>query len=74
MWRPPAPAGDSCWTASGAKHSALLPRRAALGCTLACRRVLGSLKVCSRSLFFVPRDVQQPITRIPFATTSAIEA
>ena len=35
--------------------------------------MLGSLKVCSRSLFFVPRDVQQPITRIPFDSTTAIE-
>jgi hypothetical protein len=39
-----------------------------------CRSALGSLKVCSRSLFFVPRDVQQPIMRIPFDATTAIEA
>lgn len=37
-------------------------------------RVVGSLKVCSCSLFFVPRDVHQPIFRVPFAATSAIEA
>lgn len=39
-----------------------------------CRSQLGSLKVCSRSLFFVPRDVQQPIFRVPYEATSAIEA
>lgn len=37
------------------------------------KRVVGSLKVCSHSLFFVPREVQQPIFRIPFHSTSAIE-
>jgi len=36
-------------------------------------RVAGSLKVCSRSLFFVPRDVHQPIFRVPFQDTSAVE-
>ena len=42
-------------------------------CCASFRRVPGSLKVCSRSLFFVPRDVHQPIIRIPFDTTSAVE-
>ncbi|KAI3438042.1 hypothetical protein D9Q98_000485 [Chlorella vulgaris] len=36
-------------------------------------RVVGSLQVCSHSLFFVPRDLQQPIFRIPFKSTTAIE-
>ncbi|KAL4452133.1 hypothetical protein ABPG75_007795 [Micractinium tetrahymenae] len=38
------------------------------------KRQLGSLKFCSRSFFFVPRDVQQPIFRVPFEATSAIGA
>jgi hypothetical protein len=42
-------------------------------CLPACR-VVGSLKVCSRSLFFVPRDLQQPIFRIPYQHTTAITA
>ena len=35
--------------------------------------VAGQLKVCSRGLYFVPRDVHDPIVRIPFASTTAIE-
>lgn len=42
-------------------------------CFPGCRQ-LGSLKVCSHSLCFVPRDVQQPIFRVPYEATSAIEA
>lgn len=41
---------------------------------LPARRVVGSLKVCSRSLFFVPRDLQQPIHRIPYQHTTAVTA
>ena len=33
----------------------------------------GQLKVCSLGLYFVPRDVHDPIVRIPFASTTAIE-
>ncbi|KAK9868121.1 hypothetical protein WJX84_006728 [Apatococcus fuscideae] len=33
----------------------------------------GYLKVCSMSLYFVPRDVQQPIMRLPFNATTSLE-
>lgn len=51
------------------------PTRHRLPCPLASPacRVVGSLQVCSRSLFFVPRDLQQPIIRIPFQSTTAIK-
>ena len=35
--------------------------------------VAGHLKVCSLCLFFVPRDVHDPIVRIPFTATTDIE-
>eukprot|EP00241_Pyramimonas_parkeae_P019516 CAMPEP_0114293378 /NCGR_PEP_ID=MMETSP0059-20121206/9562_1 /TAXON_ID=36894 /ORGANISM="Pyramimonas parkeae, Strain CCMP726" /LENGTH=306 /DNA_ID=CAMNT_0001415087 /DNA_START=487 /DNA_END=1404 /DNA_ORIENTATION=+ len=36
-------------------------------------RVAGHLKLCSNSVFFVPRNVMEPIFRIPFASTLAID-
>lgn len=29
-------------------------------------RIFGHLKVCSMGLFFVPRDVKEPIFRVPY--------
>ena len=39
-----------------------------LGC-----RVAGQLKVCSLSLYFVPRDIQEPVFRVPYKTTTLLE-
>ncbi len=37
------------------------------------RRLAGHLKLCSASLYFVPRSSEEPITRVPFrATTSMV--
>ena len=41
---------------------------AVLGC-----RVAGQLKVCSLSLYFVPRDIQEPVFRVPYKTTTLLE-
>ena len=44
-----------------------------VGCLRACGRLAGHLKMCSASLYFVPRSSEEPITRIPFrATTSMV--
>ncbi|KDD73189.1 hypothetical protein H632_c2444p0, partial [Helicosporidium sp. ATCC 50920] len=37
-------------------------------------RVPGQLKLCSLSLYIVPRDVHEPITRLPFRCVDAIDA
>eukprot|EP00887_Chlorella_sp_A99_P007641 scaffold20.g7641.t1 len=37
------------------------------------KRVAGHLEIASLSLYFVPRDVKQPILRLPYKATTAIE-
>ncbi|GAB4819113.1 hypothetical protein N2152v2_006159 [Parachlorella kessleri] len=37
------------------------------------RRVAGQLKVCSLSLYFVPRDIQEPVFRVPYKSTTLLE-
>ena len=37
------------------------------------RRLAGHLKICSASVFFVPRDVAEPIFRVPYAETMSID-
>jgi len=37
-------------------------------------RVAGHLKLCSASLYFVPRNVMEPIFRIPFSATLRMES
>lgn len=37
-----------------------------------CRQA-GMLKVCSESLYFVPRDNQEPICRYPLSAISVLE-
>lgn len=39
----------------------------------ACRRVAGDLKVCSASLYFVPRAVHEPIFRLPYRAVRSLE-
>ena len=41
------------------------------GCVALCR-LAGHLKLCSASLYFVPRNVEEPILRIPFRATTSI--
>ena len=36
-------------------------------------RLAGYLKVCSLSLYFVPRDAQAPIMRLPFNATTSLQ-
>lgn len=38
------------------------------------RRVFGHLKVCSMALYFVPRDIQEAVFRVPYKSATAIEA
>lgn len=52
-----------------AGHAAALGAR----CALPSCRVAGQLKVCSLSLYFVPRDIQEPIFRVPYKSTTALE-
>ena len=40
-------------------------------CVANCR-LAGHLKLCSASLYFVPRNVEEPILRIPFRATTSI--
>ncbi|XRB05769.1 factor associated with neutral sphingomyelinase activation [Pycnococcus provasolii] len=37
------------------------------------QRIAGHLKVCSASLFFVPRNLHEPIFRMPYKTISKLE-
>lgn len=37
------------------------------------QRIAGHLKVCSASLFFVPRNLHEPIFRVPFKSASKLE-
>ena len=41
------------------------------GCSALCK-LAGHLKLCSASLYFVPRNVEEPILRIPFRATTSI--
>lgn len=61
------PPSTAATTAAPTSHTAL-------PCPPLVCSVGGTLRVCSRGLYFVPRDVQQPIFRIPYAATTAIEA
>eukprot|EP00884_Botryococcus_braunii_P012576 jgi/Botrbrau1/21319/Bobra.0184s0029.2 len=37
------------------------------------QRLAGMVKVCSQSLYFVPRDLHEPITRFPYSAISVLQ-
>ena len=56
---------------SGVSSSLLSTHVHKAGCAALCR-LAGHLKLCSASLYFVPRNVEEPILRIPFRATTSI--